>query len=157
RLAFASDPGVLGRSVLLGDTSYTIVGVLPADFWFPQDVNALLPLRITRSATDTGLNTAMIGRLKADVTARQAAVSTSALAERFRQESNLPYPLPLTYKGLTPISYQQWLTGDVRTILLVLFGGVGVLLLMACSNLASLVLARLAARRKEVALRLALG
>jgi putative ABC transport system permease protein len=99
----------------------------------------------------------MIGRLKAGIDFPQAALATAALRQQFRETGTLPYELPRDYPGLTPIPYPQWLTADVRIILLIMFGAVGVLLLIACSNLASLLLARVAAREKEIAVRLALG
>jgi putative ABC transport system permease protein len=157
QLAFAGDPAIVGRTITLDKTSRTVVGVLPADFWFPQPVDAFVPLRATGSATDSGTNTGMIGRLKPGMTVRQAAAETAMWREPFRRESRLPYPLDPGYQGLTPSPFQYWLTGDVRLILLVIFAAAGVLLLIACSNLASLILARLAGREREVAVRLALG
>jgi putative ABC transport system permease protein len=155
--AFASDTTIVGRRITLGDRAHTVVGVLPSGFWFWQSVDAFLPLRVTGSATDTGTNAGMIGRLKSDVDFRQAATATTALRQRFREAGALPYDLSADYPGLTPIPYQQWLTANVRNILLIIFAALGVLLLVACSNLASLLLARFAAREREVAVRLALG
>jgi putative ABC transport system permease protein len=157
KLAFNSDPGILGRDVTLDDTPYTVVGILPAGFWFPQKADVFLPLRVTGGITDTGTNTDMIARLRQGVSLRQAATATASLADEFRQVSRLPHPLGSEYRGLTPVPYQQWLTGSVRVVLLLIFGAVAVLLLVACSNLASLLLARLASRQREVAVRLALG
>ena len=157
QLAFAGDPGIVGRTITLDKTSRTVAGVLPADFWFPQPVDAFVPLRPTGSATDTGTNTGMIGRLKPGLSVREAASETATWREVFRRESRLPYPLDSGYQGLTPSPFQYWLTGDVRLILLAIFAAAGVLLLIACSNLASLILARLAGREREVAVRLALG
>jgi putative ABC transport system permease protein len=155
--SFAADPAIIGRRIMLSDTVHTVVGVLPSGFWFPESVDAFVPLRVSGTATDTGNNSQMIGRLKEGVSFRQAGTATTALRRQFREAGTLPYELPPDYPGLMPIPYPQWLTGDVRAILLILFGAVGVLLLVACSNLASMFLARLAVREKEIALRLALG
>jgi putative ABC transport system permease protein len=157
QLAFASDTGIIGRTLMLDGTSRTIVGVLPAGFWYPQTVDAFVPFRVTGSVSDTGTNSEMIGRLKPGVSFRQAAASTTALRQPFREAGMLPYQLDRDYQGLTPVPYADWLTGEVRTILLILSGAAGVLLLVSCANLAGLVLARLATRQKEIAVRLALG
>lgn len=157
QLAFADDPGIVGRTITLHKTSRTVAGVLPADFWFPQPVDAFVPLRPTGNATETGTNTGMIGRLKPGLMVREAAAETVKWREPFRRESRLPDPLDPGYQGLTPSPFQYGLTGDVRLILLAIFAASGVLLLIGCSNLASLILARLTGREREVAVRLALG
>jgi putative ABC transport system permease protein len=156
QFAFAGDPNIVGKTIVLGKTPSTVAGVLPADLWFPELVDAFVPLRATGSADESGTNTEMIGRLKPNVTIREAAAETNALREPFRAASLLRN-LPQDYPGLTPVPFQYWLTGDVRPILLVIFAAAGVLLLIACSNLASLILARLAGREREMAVRLALG
>jgi putative ABC transport system permease protein len=155
--ALGGDPAIIDHTIMLGDAAYRVVGVLPSGFWYPQGVDAFVPLRVRGNASDMGFNSEMIGRLKPGIDFRSAAAATTVLRDQFRKAGLLPYPLDSDYPGLTPIPYARWLTGDVRTILLILSGAVGVLLLVACSNLASLVLARLAVRQKEIALRLALG
>jgi predicted permease len=157
KTAFASDRDVVGKTMVLGRSAYIVVGVLPADFWFPQKIDAVVPLRLTGGATDTGSNTETVGRLKGGISIGEATAENAALADAFRRGNPLPYPLDPGYAGLRPVFFQYWLTGDVRLVLMVVFAACGILLLMACSNLASLILARLAAREKEVAVRLALG
>jgi putative ABC transport system permease protein len=154
RRAFSGDPAVLGRVVALDNTSYTVVGVLPSGFWFPQSADAFLPLRPTGSLGDRGSNTEMIARLKPGVSLRQAEAEMPTITENYRRAHS---DVSREYRGLSLVPYQDWLVGDVRPNLLLLFGAVGLLLLIACSNLASLLLARLAARQREIALRLALG
>jgi predicted permease len=155
RRSFGADPQVVGRAIALDDASYTIVGILPRNFWFPETADAFVPLRPSGGLTDSGTNTQMIARLKPGVTVQQAQDNMFAVTAEFRRtyESRLS----LRYRGLSVIPYRRWLVGDVRLNLLLLFGAVGLLLLIACSNLAALLLTRLAARWKEIAVRLAMG
>jgi len=152
RRSFDADPQVLGRVVRLGAGSYTVAGVSPRGFWFVESADAFIPLRPAGNLGDQGFNTEMIARLKPGVSLRQAQAEMATLTEDFRRASALAH-----YSGLTVIPYKEWVVGDVQTKLLLLFGAAGLLLLIACSNLASLLLARLAARQKEIAVRLALG
>jgi predicted permease len=155
RRQFRADPSVIGRAVTLDSESHTVVGVLPPGFWFPEKRDAFLPLRPNGGIGDTGLNTQVIARIKPELNLRQAQAEMATVFESYSRR----YPDQVTRdeRGVALIPYQDSLVGDVRLNLLFLFGAVGVLLLIACSNLASLLLARLAARQKEIALRLALG
>jgi putative ABC transport system permease protein len=155
RSAFGADPLILGRSVRLDDASHIVTGVLPPAFWFPQAADAFLPLRATGSISDRGTNTLMIARLKPGVSRREAEAAMPAVFENFRRVYPEIIRNDRNILSLTP--FQEWLVGDVRLNLLLLFGAVGLLLLISCFNLASLLLARLAARQKEIAMRLALG
>ncbi len=152
RRTFAADPTILGRTVRLDENDFTVVGVLPPGFWFPTEADAFLPLRPARSMTDSGWNTQAIARVKPGVSSAQAKAEMTAINESYRATYKLPREFGLT---VTPL--QDWLVGDVRLNLLLLFGAVVLLLLIACSNLVSLQLARLAVRRGEIAVRLALG
>lgn len=153
RHVFHGDPATPGHVVTVDNQTYTVAGVLPATFWYPVDTDALVPLRTSGTVGDEGANTEMIARLKPGVTLEQAQAEMAALAPSFRGAAAGRED----YHGLTATRYSNWLAGDVRTKLLLLFGAVGLLLLIACTNLASLLLARLAGRQKEIALRLALG
>jgi putative ABC transport system permease protein len=160
RRIFGADREVVGRAVSLGGRAYTVVGVLPPGFWFDSfwvqgGADIFVPLRPSGNVGDEGRNQTMIARLKPGITLRQVEAEMPAIAAAFqRAHPGLESP---RYTGLAPVPYRDWLVGDVRTKLLLLFGATALLLLIACSNLASLLLARLEQRQKEIAVRLALG
>ena len=149
---FGGNPGMLRRTVRLDGTPATVVGVLPSSFWLPQHVDALVPLRPTGGREDVGANTAVIARLddRASLGAAQAFVSS--LTDRMRDADSDP-----AMPGLIVQPLHAALVGDVRVHLLLLFGATGLLLLLACVNLAMLLMTRFAARGKEIAVRVALG
>ena len=160
RRTFGGDRAVVGRTAMLGATAYTIVGVLPAGFWFDSfwiegGADAFVPLRPSGTTGDEGRNEIMIARLKPGIGMAQAAAEMPAVAAAFLR--NHPAFAGPDYAGLAPVSFREWIAGDARTKLLLLFGATALLLLIACSNLASLLLARLEQRQKEIAVRLALG
>ncbi|HEY4359612.1 MAG TPA: ABC transporter permease [Bryobacteraceae bacterium] len=160
RRIFGAQPDVLGRSVKIGDANYTIAGILPRNFWFSASTgaptpDALLPMQPAGTISDNGINTAVIARLKPGVSVKQAEAERGPLAESFLQARGTQ--VRGKYRGLLPVSYSAFLQGDARPNLLLLTGAAGLLLLIACSNLAGLLLARSAARGKEIAMRLALG
>ena len=150
-----ADPNVLGRAVTLDDRSFTIVGVSPRGFWFTQAADAYVPLRPSGSMADNGFNTAMIARLKPGITVRRANAEMPAVMENFRRAH--PDPNAVKDRAILLTPFQESLTENVRTTLWLLMGAVALLLVIACSNLGSLLLARLSARQKEIAVRLALG
>jgi putative ABC transport system permease protein len=155
RRTFGADPEVLGRAVRLDDATYTVVGVLPAGFWFPENADAFVALRPNGGLGDTGTNTRVIARLKTGLDLRQGQAEMATVFENYRR-AGISSP-ELGDRGPVLVRYQDFLVGDVKLNLLLLFGAVGLLLFIACSNLGSLLLARLASRQKEIALRLALG
>lgn len=152
RSTYGANRQIIGHSVKVDDKMYTVVGVLPSDFWFPWTVDALLPLKPTASLRDTGTNTAVIARLKPAVSLRQAQEEMAALSRRFRAGHGSEQR-----RRLTVLRFQDVLVRDIRANLLLLFGITGLLLLITCSNLVSFLLTRLTFRRRELALRLALG
>lgn len=156
---FGGDPQVVGKELNLNGESYTVVGVLPSRFTLPDREAELAiplrplvdPLREVRSSTNF-LRAA--ARLKPGVTRQQAETDLTAVVARQRQQFGDSY-IKKTGVRLVPI-YDE-MVGSVRTALWVLLGAVGMVLLIACSNLASLSLARAAARYREMSIRKALG
>jgi putative ABC transport system permease protein len=155
RRMFGSDREVLGRAATIGGTTYSVIGVAPAGFWFPQAADAFVPLRLSGTVGDEGRNNMTVARVKQGISLRQAEAEMPALTAAYLNA----YPRMKTpeYAGMTPIPFRDWIVGNVGLKLLLLFGATGLLLLIACSNLASLLLARLEQRQKEIAVRLALG
>ena len=154
---FGADPSVLGRSIRLGGNSYTVIGVLRPDFWIPgKQLDAIASLRIVYplAAKFRGvhfLNT--YARLKPGVSIEQTAdelKSIDAWLAGHYPENDRDF-----HRHLKTV--REAVVGDVRLELLVLFAAVAVVLLIACVNFASLQLARSAARRREIAIRSALG
>jgi len=152
--AFGADPAVIGRQVEMGDASYTVVGVMPPHFTFVgQPADVFVPLQLGRSIADTGMNTRVIARLKPEISLAQAQANISVVFDQLRQAGSAQSG----QQGLQLVSYQRWLAGNLRSSLLMLFGAVCLLLLIACANVASLIMARAKARQREISIRLALG
>ncbi|HVG20225.1 MAG TPA: ABC transporter permease [Blastocatellia bacterium] len=155
RSYFGGDPALVGKQALLNGRSYTVVGILPPGFQFETPVDVLLPLQLRPAVNNDGENTEMIARLKPGVTREQAQAETEQIFSAFRREfANHTKP---TDRGMRLSSYQQSIVGDAGKVLWLLLGAVGFVLLIACANVASLLLARSSARKGELAIRLALG
>jgi len=152
---FASDPTIVGRNVLLNSQTYTVIGVMPPKFKFPDWADLWVPMAWSdeRRAVRGNHNYMVIGRLKPEVSVAQAKEDLSAISVRLEQQ----YPEDDKGWGATLLPLREQLVGDVRPALLVLLGAVAFVLLIACANVANLVLAKTLARKKEIAIRTSLG
>jgi putative ABC transport system permease protein len=157
---FGGDPGVLGRTIVLNGRDFAIVGVLPSDFLAPSNTDAVIPMGVwitnnSEEAHERGMRGDMtvIGRLAPGISGKQATSEMEAIESRLGEE----YPLANDRYGVALQPIRDALVGQTRPALLVLFGAVVFVLLIACANVANLFLVRGTGRTKEMALRIALG
>ena len=156
REKFGTDPHVVGRTVVLDGRSFAVVGVLPAGFHFLADADVVTPLRPHMPAIYTQRSVdavAVVARVKRGVTMGQAAAEMNTV----QQDLDRRYPDANRGIGIGLTSLKQEIVGDVKGTVLLLFGAVGFVLLIACANVASLLLARSTARAREFGIRAALG
>jgi putative ABC transport system permease protein len=162
---FGSDPAILGKSLTLNNQSHTVVGVMAPNFQFPvgfgymgkvlnDPTDLYVPIAASGNEASRGnYSFFALGRLKPGVTIDQARAEMTSIERRLEQQ----YPDTNTGIGISLIPTQEQTVKEIRPALLVLLGAVAFMLLIACANIANLLLARAASRQKEIAIRTALG
>ena len=152
---FGSDPGVLGQTISLSGSPVTVLGVMPPDFYFPnREIEFWRPIAFNPAdATRGGHYLAVIARLKPGVSTEQADAEMKTIAERLA----LQYPDSSANESAETIALQELIVGPIRPLLFTLLAAVGVVVLIACANVANLLLVRASVREKEIAIRVALG